>query len=181
MGIKLDSNLSTRDRAIALNNADAICSWLGGKAPATVREIKEKRGPYHKNVTEASEHQHQVAVINWWGNQCNFYNLPRFALFSIPNANMLLGKANNPALVMNYLKSEGFRKGAPDLMLAVPTEKHPGMFIELKRNEKAVIRPEQCEFQAYLCRIGYKAVICTSSEHAINSIKSYLQDFKQVI
>lgn len=179
---KLDSNLSLRERAIELNGADRLCSWLGGKAPPTERLVKAKRVRNRVNpetIKKATEHELQCAVVRWWGMQCASYGLPAFALFSIPNANMLMGKADHPERVMAYLKAEGFRKGAPDLMLAVPNGGAHGMVIEMKRDERALVAPEQLAFQTYFARIGYKAIVARSSDAAIEAIRVYLIGYKQ--
>lgn len=171
--IKLDSNLSKRERNIALNGADRLCSWLGGKEDATVREVGNARASWRPSE-EPTEHDHQVIVVKWWSIACATYNLPRPALFSIPNANMLLPKAAHPERLMAYMTSEGFRKGASDMFLAVPVHPFGGMFIELKRNQRSIATDEQINFTAEMNRLGYKAIIAKGSEQAVDEIKRYL-------
>ena len=173
MGIKLDSNLSKRDRAIALNNANKICAWLGGKKEAVEIEVGNKRAS-RRPTDEPTEHDHQVIVVKWWAITCPLYSLPRLALFAIPNANMLLPKAAHPERLMAYMTAEGFRKGASDMFLAVPVHPFGGMFIEMKRNQRSVATDEQVHFIAEMNRLGYKAIFAKGSEHAIQEIKQYL-------
>lgn len=138
------------------------------------QEIAPKRTRAKPAVrTTPSEHESQKAVIEWWGLAHKKYKLPRFALLSIPNAQILMGSARNPERVMQYLRGEGFRKGAPDLMLACGRGGLHGLFLEMK-TEKGVISPEQIEFSDYLLRAMYIARICRSSEEAIAEIKAYL-------
>ena len=170
---KIDSQLSKRDRAIALNNADAHCAWLGGKKEATVREVGNARASRRPN-DEPTEHDHAVIIVKWWAITCAVYGLPRLALFSIPNANMLLPKAAHPERLMAYMISEGFRKGASDMFLAVPVQPYSGMFIELKRNQRSMATDEQINFTAEMNKLGYKAIIAKGSENAVDEIKRYL-------
>jgi hypothetical protein len=119
-----------------------------------------------------SEHESQVAVIDWWNWQCKKWDLPPFALFAIPNAGA--GAQRGQA---GKMKAEGVRKGAPDLMLAVAYVDRgalcPGLLIEMKRKPN-VPRPEQAEFILYLRLQGYHVVVAWCAEEAILAIKGYL-------
>ena len=123
---------------------------------------------------EPSEHEIQKSVIAWWLQQYRFYKLPRFALAAIPNAQILMGSARNPNAVMGYLHTEGFRDGAPDLFLFAPSALYHGLAIEMK-TRRGIVSPEQKEWIEYLNASGYQAAICRSADHAITTIKSYLQ------
>jgi len=183
--IKLDSNLSKRERSIALNDANAICSWLGGKKEAVKIEVGNKRGNRtggrRLDNDEPTEHEHQVLLVKWWAVTCATYGLPRLALFSIPNANMLLPRATHPERLVAYMTSEGFRKGASDLFLAVPVRPYSGMFIELKRNPRSVTSDEQINFTMQMNKLGYKAIIAKGSESAVDQIKEYLKSYTRAI
>lgn len=130
--------------------------------------LPKVRGP-NKARIGPSEHQEQVAVIDWWRHACKGYGLPEFALFAIPN-----GGARDP-ITGSRLKAEGVRPGAPDLLLAVTRQTVPGagLFIEMKRL-KGVTSDDQLEFQKYLIAAGYAAWICYGASEAIAAIKQYL-------
>jgi hypothetical protein len=119
-----------------------------------------------------SEHESQVAVIDWWNLQCKQFGFPPYALFAIPNAG-----AGGQKGQAGKMKAEGVRPGAPDLMLAVAYVDRgalcPGLFIEMKRKPN-VPSPEQSEFILYLRLQGYHVVVAWCAEEAILVIKGYL-------
>ena len=119
-----------------------------------------------------SEHESQVAVIDWWNWHCKKLDLPPFALFAIPNAGAGAQKGQ-----AGKMKAEGVRPGAPDLLLAVVYVDRgalcPGLFIEMKRKPN-VPSPEQAEFILYLRMQGYHVVVAWCAEEAILAIKGYL-------
>lgn len=123
-----------------------------------------------------TEHQEQIAVIEWWGLQCKAWDYPRKALFAIPNGQILMAHADNKQAVMGYLRAEGFRDGIPDLMLAVPFGGFSGLFIEMKRAKPAPssITDEQTEYCAMLHQLGYASDIHHGSASAISAIRHYL-------
>ena len=133
-----------------------------------VKDLAPKRERVkHERPTE---HQEQVAVIQWWHLACNSYGLPPYSLLAIPN-----GGARDP-ITGSRLKAEGVRSGAPDLMLAWPTARHSGLFIEMKRpgSSPSAVSAEQRDFLAFLERAGYSAGVHTSADSAIKAIKEYL-------
>lgn len=114
-----------------------------------------------------SEHQEQSVVVAWWWRQHEFYGLPHFALFAIPN-----GGARDP-LTGAKLKREGVRRGALDLMLAKPVQPYSGLFIEMKVGDNKPT-PDQQDFIRYLTSAGYKACVHWSADSAIAEIIGYL-------
>lgn len=123
--------------------------------------------PWDKRPVGPSEHQEQSAVISWWHLQHEFYGLPEFALFAVPN-----GGARD-AITGSRLKDEGVRRGVLDLILAKPTAKYHGLFIEMKVGDN---RPsiDQSAFIDYLDVAGYKTSVHWDAVSAINEIKEYL-------
>lgn len=106
-------------------------------------------------------------MISWWRLQHELYGLPVFALFAVPN-----GGARD-AITGSRLKAEGVRRGALDLILAKPTTKYHGLFIEMKVGDN---RPtiDQSAFIDYLDSAGYKTSVHWDAVSAINEIKEYL-------
>lgn len=112
-----------------------------------------------------TEHQEQVALLQWWNLQAPLQWRKRLTAF--PNA----GKRS--VIMGKYMKQEGLQPGMPDLFLAIPTKEHHGLFIEMKRktggrlseNQKAMIDNLQPD---------YKAIVCYGFEDARVAICQYL-------
>lgn len=168
---------SFRETLLASKRSNDMYADLAGKPRLDYGDMiraPKVRAPRDNTLPrDPSEHELQCAVFDWWLHAHNSYGLPRFALAAIPNAQILMGSANNPAKVIAYLHREGFRDGAPDIMLTVARLGFHGMFIEMK-SRKGVIRPEQHEWRDYLSHARYCAHVHRTSEEAINAIKWYL-------
>lgn len=120
---------------------------------------------------KTSEHQHQVALIEWFDAA---YPLLRGRLFAIPNG----GQRNK--VVAAKLKAEGVRSGVPDLFLPVPRRTSSGiflagLFIELKAGKNKPT-PAQLDWLGWLGREGYAAFCCTGWDAARETIVDYLGD-----
>lgn len=116
------------------------------------------------NYTAASEHAHQVTLIQEFDRTIKGYEE---LLFAIPNG----GKRSKK--VAMELKQEGVRPGVPDMMLAVAKGGYHGLFIELKKiGGKA--QPNQKKWQSMLRAQGYKSEIIEGWEDAIKEIREYL-------
>lgn len=91
-------------------------------------------------------------------------------LFAIPN-----GFFSIPAQKAK-MKAEGLRAGVADLMLPVQSicGQHYGLFIEMKRNDRARLSDEQREFGEFVTGQGYKFVVCYSWKEARDEILKYL-------
>lgn len=156
---------SMREQAIAFNAADRFYAAAADKEPLFQREVPKKRATLAR--VGPSEHQEQVAVIQWWAVACHGYGLPAFSLFAVPN-----GGARDP-ITGSRLKAEGVRPGALDLILAKPMDQFHGLFIEMKVKPNR-LTPGQEEFIAHLQSVGYAASAHWSADSAIEAIKEYL-------
>lgn len=107
-----------------------------------------------------SEADEQRALVEW----CNWHKLP---IFHIPNG----GKRNK--FEAKRLKQQGVKAGVPDLFLPMPTEKHHGLFIELKRKDGGRVSEPQKRWLEYLASQGYRAVVCHGADEAIKAIADY--------
>lgn len=119
-----------------------------------------------KKLQETSEHDEQVNLINWFATQ-----YPKYAtrLVATPN-----GGARN-IVVAKKLKSEGVRKGFPDLNLPVAKKGFHGLYIELKKTKGGKLSEEQREWLAFLNNEGYKAVCCHGWDEARAVIVDYMR------
>ena len=113
------------------------------------------------------EHQHQVAVIDWWAWMHKGYGLPEFALFAVPN-----GGDRHPA-VAGKLKAEGTRAGIPDLVFPVARGAFHGLVIEMK-SAAGKHSPAQKEVLAWFVVQDWRVHTCYSAESAIKALKAYL-------
>ena len=116
---------------------------------------------------EPSEHQHQVAVIDWWGSYAPSKGLDVRLLWAMPNA------AKRSYALANHMKSEGLRPGVPDLFLALPTVVFHGMFIEMK-SAKGKPTTDQAGYLSVLRKQDYNCVVCQGADEAIVAVKAYL-------
>ncbi len=115
-----------------------------------------------------SEHQEQVALIDW----CKLHQA-RYPMLNmmtaIPN-----GGLRNIKVAMK-LKKEGVSKGYPDILLDYANNGYHGLRIELKRQKGSYPTTEQKQWLQRLNSAGYKAVVCNGWTEAKNVIEEYLQ------
>lgn len=126
------------------------------------------RRPVDGKPVTASEHQEQSALISWWRLAHQKYGLPEIALFAVPNG------GRRDMITGALLKAEGVRAGALDLILAKPTVKYAGLFIEMKVGDNKPSENQKA-FITYLEGAGYKACVHWDASSAIKEIEEYLQ------
>lgn len=155
-----------------LENKKGLDHWaaMSGKpVPAEIQIVVPEKRAYTKRTDGRSEHAEQCTVIDWWDAQHSFYGVPHFALFAVPNGAHL----SSAYIGAGKLKREGMRRGAFDLILAVPRHPFHGWFGEMKFG-KNTASDEQEAFGIYLNGAGYAASFHWSADSAIASIKTYL-------
>jgi hypothetical protein len=167
--------MTKRDDIIERNRRKSFYAVMYGKEPRNLEPVPELKPRKERAPSmEPTEHAEQKGVIEWWTKQYKFYGLPKFALYSVPNAQMLYKFARNPNAFMQYLKSEGLRNGIPDLQLDAARQGYHGLRLEMKRRTGGVVSPEQHEVHNYLRNAGYWVEVPRSAEMAIQCIKTYL-------
>ncbi len=113
-----------------------------------------------------SEHDEQAALFHWAA--LNETHIPELALlFAIPN-----GGLRNKATA-GKLKSEGVKRGVPDVCLPVAYDGFHGLFIEMKYG-KNTTTDDQNTWLMRLWNQGYQATVCHSFEEAKTVILEYL-------
>lgn len=114
-----------------------------------------------------SESLEQQAVVTYCAFQA--WRLPNSdKIFHIPNGGW------RTITEAKRFKSEGVKKGVPDLFLPVPMSGYHGLFIEMKRPDgKNKPTAEQKEWQSYLSASGYKSIVCYGYEEAVREIQKY--------
>lgn len=116
-------------------------------------------------MRKISEHEHQKNLISWF--DLNHKEL-RGRLFAIPNG------GQRHVRVAQKLKSEGVRRGVPDLFLPVPIGNQHGLFIEMKA-EKGRLTDEQTDWVGFLRSQYYCTIVCRGFDEAVIAINSYLR------
>lgn len=103
-------------------------------------------------MTNPTEHAEQVSLCQWLDA-----NHPNLTYFAIPNG----GERN--VLVAQKLKSEGVKKGVPDMFF--PSLK---LFIEIKRVKGGRVSPEQKAMIERLTNDGYTVHVCHGARQAVD-------------
>lgn len=141
--------------------------------PAHVPAVPERatvpmRNPSKPLKPIPTEHNEQVAVIDWWRIYAATHKIPEYLLFAIPNG------ANKSMASAAKFKREGLRKGIPDLCLAVARGKYHGLYMEMKRLVGSHPSPEQRDMANLLRAQHYEVFFCYGATHAIRVIIDYL-------
>lgn len=160
-----------RENAQAMN----FYARMADKPAVLIPEGSVRRGPRTRQPDdEPLEGAEQAAVVKWWYFYSKSRSIDYRLLVAIPNAQKLMAFATNRHAFMQTLRNEGFRDGAPDLLLLVPNENYNGMAIEMKRKTKGKVSPEQESYKKLLLTSGYYAMIARGADDAILMIQRYL-------
>ena len=111
------------------------------------------------------EHDHQRIVCQWLDAKGILY-------FAVPNGTQMAGNPGQRAIQTNKLKRTGLRPGAPDLVLVRDGE-FP-IALEMKRDDKCKLRPEQKLFLPLLEAAGWLVIVGYGSEDAITKLEEVL-------
>ena len=108
---------------------------------------KTKRIAVKEFVPKVSEHDIQVACINWFR-----YQYPKYLIYAIPN-----GGARN-IITAKKLKDEGVTAGVPDLHIPVAKSNYHWLYIEMKSgknkaSEHQITVMEKLKNEGYLCAV----------------------------
>ena len=115
------------------------------------------------------ESQEQQALMSWarW-MECKYPELR--LLVHVPN-----GGLRNATEAARF-KTEGVRRGFPDLMLPVARHGYHALAIELKRQHGGTVSPEQKAWLDALTEQGWRAVVCKGWLAARDEILAYLAE-----
>ena len=122
-----------------------------------------------------SEHAEQCAVVKWFKIQ---YPKHKSRIIAIPNGAVLSGNKLQRAKQMNFLKSEGLKVGTSDLFIAVTTEKHAGLWLEMKdkKKTKCTVSKDQEAHMIEMVEAGYAATWAAGFDKAKAIIEEYMLD-----
>lgn len=115
-----------------------------------------------------SEFASQSLLMQWCA--LNVVRYPDLTwIYAIPNGGYVLSKA-----AAGKLKAAGLKRGYPDLGLDVARGLYHGLRLEMKREHRGKVAPEQHEWHLRLIEQGYKVVVCFGWEEARDVLITYL-------
>lgn len=119
-------------------------------------------------MTRHIETDNQINFATWFA-----YQYPKY----INNLCSSMAGINLGPITGKRAKQMGYRKGWPDIQLAIPNTFYSGLFIEFKifaNNKKSTLTTEQKEVHVSLRDAGYRVAVCYSSMEAQEEVKEYL-------
>lgn len=121
-----------------------------------------------------TEHDVQTLVIEW--AELHEYEYPELRwLYSSLNGIFIPGPRKMVYRIINRMKSEGMKKGILDLCLPVARHNYHGLYIDIKRDARSEIQPEQTEFMDFLTEQGYFGAVCIGYEETTETLEWYLK------
>ena len=132
--------------------------------------------PLNGTITDTSEHDAQVTVIQWASWHEARYPWLKWLHATINGAKLPYrktrgGKRYSPEAIR--LKAEGLKPGIADLFLPVPMDGYCGLWLELKVGTNKPT-DEQREFIADMNAQGYLAMATWGSKYTIACIATYM-------
>lgn len=122
-----------------------------------------------------TEEQEQISLMQ----QAAYHPICKKYLFAIPNG----GKRH--IVTALKLKAQGVKPGVPDILLAYPSGRYHGLFIELKRRaqtkeqggsrSKGTLTADQMIVMRYLNDVNYLAQVAYGADEAWEIITKYLE------
>lgn len=124
------------------------------------------------------EYLDQQALFAWWANWHRTRGLADVQLFAIPNGGL------RSLRTAARLKKEGVKAGVPDVFLAVPTARHGGLFIEMKRDASHGSKGRLSEAQKVALLVfeqaGYATCVAYGWKAAVAAIERYLEEAETI-
>jgi hypothetical protein len=125
-------------------------------------------------LAQAKDEGHQQAALFCWAREMQDFCPLLKLLFHIPNG------GNRDIKAASAMKSQGVKKGVPDICWPIPVGIFHGLYIELK-----VGTNKTSQFQdfwlASLKHLGYACIVCYGVEEAQAAILQYWNgEFKNV-
>jgi hypothetical protein len=125
------------------------------------------RTPGQRIADEASELDHQIAVIQWANLQAKCGRIELELLYAVPN-----GMWTSPAQA-GKAKASGLKSGVPDLHLPVSRGGFIGLWIEMK-SARGRLQESQVWWHDRLISEGACVALCFNAGHAIDTLTEYL-------
>lgn len=119
-----------------------------------------------KKAPIPTEHAEQVAFFQWLGIK---HKAVAKVAFAIPNG------GNRNSITGARLKTEGVKRGVPDIFIAYPCGGHHGLFVEMKRQTGGVVSEAQNEVMEFFRENGYECRVCRGAGEAMTAVEEYLK------
>lgn len=137
----------------------------GGVAELQADNARQAKRAARLAAGRLTEHEEQALVCDWLDAKCLRY-------FSVPNGKVLKGMSGTEiAKYMAYLRREGLRRGAPDIVIVDPV---PGcrapVCVEMK-SVTGTVSPEQRAFLDDMEARGWKVIVARGHEEAIRRLE----------
>ncbi|MBD2753819.1 VRR-NUC domain-containing protein [Spirosoma validum] len=146
-------------QAFHKNVQKGLSTKKGRKAPQPNTITADE---YRSENVDQEEHGLQARCVEWFRLQ-----YPQYLIYAVPNA------AKRSFALAAWLEDEGLVSGIPDLHVAVPTDTHPGLFIEMKVKDRKP-SDKQAIIHAYLRGMGYAVEIPQTFEEFKLIVDVYL-------
>lgn len=115
-----------------------------------------------------TESQEQRALFEWAARMRGKWPMLA-AMYHIPN------EGYRSPVTGARMKSEGMRKGVPDICLPIARGKYNALYIELKRTVGGRVSDDQRAWIDLLNAAGNRAVVCRGWEEAAREITRYME------
>jgi len=123
-------------------------------------------------VAKQKEHDEQVALFDWFFYQTSAY--PELDLaFAVPNGIPLSGSMASKARVINYMKAEGLRPSAPDVIVPSARDGYMGLMVEMKAIGGKLSEGQE-QYLAQAREQGYHCIVPFGFEQAQELISEYM-------
>lgn len=103
---------------------------------------------------------------------CELKHIP---VVHVPNGVKIAGGLRNKYAYINSLKTQGLRKGFPDIIVLAKNSNNEVLFMEFKREKGGVLSEEQKKWQFELRSMGYATCVVNGADEAINKLHEYLR------
>lgn len=104
-----------------------------------------------------------------------YCDLQNILCVHVPNE-FPLGGLRNKFAYINMLKSQGYKKGFPDLIVFAKNEKHDILFLEFKREKGGTVSKDQKNWIEWLQTAGYYAKVVKGNKEAVEVLNNYLKN-----
>lgn len=104
---------------------------------------------------------------------CELKHIP---VVHVPNGVKIAGGLKNKYAYINSLKTQGLKKGFPDIIVLAKNSKNEVLFMEFKREKGGVLSEEQKKWQFELRSMGYATCVVKGADEAIKRLHEYLRD-----
>lgn len=104
-----------------------------------------------------------------------YCDLQNILCVHVPNE-FPLGGLRNKFAYINMLKSQGYKKGFPDLIVFAKNKKYDLLFLEFKREKGGHVSKDQKNWIKLLNDNGYYAKVVKGNREAVEVLNNFLEN-----